>query len=87
LVTPAPIGRESKSYVPITNQTFDSDIHGSWRRHHPRALIFRKHAAAIARNNRCRDPNTIYTAEINDWRAQKILLKGETMKTNSQGKE
>jgi len=23
----------------------------------------------------CRDPNTIYTAEINDWRSQKILLK------------
>jgi sugar lactone lactonase YvrE len=23
----------------------------------------------------CRDPNVIYTAEINDWRAQKILLK------------
>jgi len=23
----------------------------------------------------CRDPNTIYTAEINNWRAQKILLK------------
>jgi hypothetical protein len=24
----------------------------------------------------CRDPNVIYTAEINDWRSQKILLKG-----------
>ena len=24
----------------------------------------------------CRDPNIIYTAEINDWRSQKILLKG-----------
>jgi hypothetical protein len=24
----------------------------------------------------CRDPNTIYTAEINDWRSQKIVLKG-----------
>ncbi len=23
----------------------------------------------------CRDPNVIYTAEINNWRAQKILLK------------
>jgi hypothetical protein len=23
----------------------------------------------------CRDPNTIYTAEINNWRSQKILLK------------
>jgi DNA-binding beta-propeller fold protein YncE len=23
----------------------------------------------------CRDPNVIYTAEINDWRSQKILLK------------
>jgi len=25
----------------------------------------------------CRDPNVIYTAEINDWRSQKILLKGQ----------
>jgi sugar lactone lactonase YvrE len=24
----------------------------------------------------CRDPDVIYTAEINDWRSQKILLKG-----------
>jgi hypothetical protein len=23
----------------------------------------------------CRDPDVIYTAEINDWRSQKILLK------------
>ena len=23
----------------------------------------------------CRDPNVIYTAEINNWRSQKILLK------------
>jgi hypothetical protein len=23
----------------------------------------------------CRDPRTIYTAEINNWRSQKILLK------------
>jgi hypothetical protein len=23
----------------------------------------------------CRDPNTIYTAEINNWRSQKIILK------------
>ncbi len=26
----------------------------------------------------CRDPNTIYTAEINNWRSQKILLKPQT---------
>jgi hypothetical protein len=26
----------------------------------------------------CRDPRTIYTAEINDWRSQKILLKAPT---------
>ena len=26
----------------------------------------------------CRDPNVIYTAEINDWRSQKILLKPAT---------
>lgn len=26
----------------------------------------------------CRDPRTIYTAEINDWRSQKILLKPTT---------
>lgn len=26
----------------------------------------------------CRNPNTIYTAEINDWRSQKILLKGDS---------
>ena len=35
----------------------------------------------------CRDPDMIYTAEINDWRSQKILLKPSTMKTSSQGKE
>ena len=35
----------------------------------------------------CRDPDTIYTAEINDWRSQKILLKPAAMKTSSQGKE
>jgi len=35
----------------------------------------------------CRDADTIYTAEINDWRSQKILLKPSTMKTSSQGKE
>jgi hypothetical protein len=23
----------------------------------------------------CRDPNVIFTAEINNWRSQKILLK------------
>jgi sugar lactone lactonase YvrE len=27
----------------------------------------------------CRDPNVIYTAEINDWRSQKIVLKGQPM--------
>jgi len=32
----------------------------------------------------CRDPDVIFTAEINDWRSQKILLKPSTMKTNSQ---
>jgi hypothetical protein len=26
----------------------------------------------------CRDPNIIYTAEINNWRSQKILLKPQT---------
>ncbi len=26
----------------------------------------------------CRDPNTIYTAEINNWRSQKILLKPQS---------
>jgi len=34
----------------------------------------------------CRDPNVIYTAEINDWRSQKILLKPQSMKaTGNQG--
>jgi hypothetical protein len=32
----------------------------------------------------CRDPDVIYTAEINDWRSQKILLKPQAMKTSSQ---
>ena len=32
----------------------------------------------------CRDPNIIYTAEINDWRSQKILLKPQAMKTSAQ---
>ena len=32
----------------------------------------------------CRDPDVIYTAEINNWRSQKILLKPQAMKTNSQ---
>ena len=33
----------------------------------------------------CRDPNTIYTAEINNWRAQKIVLKPTTAtKTSAQ---
>ena len=31
----------------------------------------------------CRDPNVIYTAEINDWRSQKILLKGQPAPTSS----
>jgi hypothetical protein len=35
----------------------------------------------------CRDPDIIYTAEINDWRAQKILLKPQSMKSTNQGKE
>jgi hypothetical protein len=29
----------------------------------------------------CRDPNVIYTAEINDWRSQKILLKPQASST------
>ena len=32
----------------------------------------------------CRDPDVIYTAEINNWRSQKILLKPQAMKTTSQ---
>jgi len=32
----------------------------------------------------CRDPRTIYTAEINDWRSQKILLKPSNT-TSAQG--
>jgi hypothetical protein len=32
----------------------------------------------------CRDPNVIYTAEINDWRSQKILLKGQASPPVSQ---
>ncbi len=28
----------------------------------------------------CRDPNVIFTAEINDWRSQKILLKAPSQK-------
>ena len=31
----------------------------------------------------CRDPDTIFTAEINDWRSQKIILKPTA--TTSQG--
>ena len=30
----------------------------------------------------CRDPNTIYTAEINNWRSQKILLKPQPSAPN-----
>src|SRR3954447_17330000 len=34
----------------------------------------------------CRDPNVIYTAEINNWRSQKILLKPQAVKsTGNQG--
>jgi hypothetical protein len=33
----------------------------------------------------CRDADVIYTAEINNWRSQKILLKPQQMKTSSQG--
>ncbi len=31
----------------------------------------------------CRDPNVIYTAEINDWRAQKIVLKPQAMQKSA----
>ena len=31
----------------------------------------------------CRDPDVIYTAEINNWRSQKILLKPQAMKTTA----
>jgi sugar lactone lactonase YvrE len=34
----------------------------------------------------CRDPNVIYTAEINDWRSQKIVLKGQPAFTTSGGR-
>ena len=32
----------------------------------------------------CRDPDVIYTAEINNWRSQKILLKPQATKPTSQ---
>ena len=32
----------------------------------------------------CRDPNVIYTAEINNWRSQKILLRPQAMKPSTQ---
>jgi streptogramin lyase len=32
----------------------------------------------------CRDPNVIYTAEINDWRSQKILLKPQATPRSTQ---
>ena len=33
----------------------------------------------------CRDPDVIYTAEINNWRSQKILLKpSQTPKPSAQ---
>ena len=31
----------------------------------------------------CRDPNVIYTAEINNWRSQKILLKPQAVKSTA----
>ena len=31
----------------------------------------------------CRDPNTIYTAEINNWRSQKIVLKPQAGQTRT----
>jgi hypothetical protein len=31
----------------------------------------------------CRNPDVIYTAEINDWRSQKIILKPQAMRTSS----
>ena len=34
----------------------------------------------------CRDPNVIYTAEINDWRSQKIVLKSLSSTTEAQSK-
>ena len=33
----------------------------------------------------CRDPRTIYTAEINNWRSQKILLKPAATSSAQQG--
>jgi hypothetical protein len=33
----------------------------------------------------CRDPNTIYTAEINNWRSQKILLKPTAASSKTAG--
>jgi hypothetical protein len=31
----------------------------------------------------CRDPDTIFTAEINDWRSQKIRLKPAASRTST----
>ena len=31
----------------------------------------------------CRDPNVIYTAEINNWRSQKIVLKAMPAKAGN----
>jgi hypothetical protein len=31
----------------------------------------------------CRDPDVIYTAEINNWRSQKILLKPRATNTSA----
>jgi sugar lactone lactonase YvrE len=31
----------------------------------------------------CRDPNVLYTAEINEWRSQKILLKPDAARTST----
>ena len=33
----------------------------------------------------CRDPNTIFTAEINNWRSQKILLKPTATPSKTSG--
>jgi hypothetical protein len=32
----------------------------------------------------CRNPDIIYTAEINNWRSQKIILKPQAMKPSGQ---
>jgi hypothetical protein len=32
----------------------------------------------------CRNPDIIYTAEINNWRSQKIILKPQALKPSGQ---